>query len=124
MTILLLLLAGAGGFIGAVLRYTISKWINRRTSSSFPWATFTVNMTGSFLLGTTAGIHLSEAWITLAGTGIMGGLTTFSTFKLEALHLHRGREWKTLTAYTIASYTLGLTLYIIGYTFPSLLSQL
>lgn len=122
MTMLFLLLAGAGGFIGAVLRYTISGWINKKTASPFPWATFTVNMTGSFLLGTISGLDVAEAWMTLIGTGIMGGLTTFSTFKLEGLHLHKNKEKKTLAVYTIMSYTVGITLYITGYAFPMLLS--
>ena len=82
MTILAVLLGGA---IGAPLRYLTDRAVQARHDSVFPWGTFTVNVTGSLLLGllTGAATHLQI----LLGTGLCGALTTYSTFSYETLRL-------------------------------------
>ncbi|MBX0358420.1 fluoride efflux transporter CrcB [Halobacillus sp. Nhm2S1] len=110
-----LLLVGAGGFIGAILRYGISQWINKRTASALPVATLFVNILGSFVLGLITGLDLSTLWVLFAGTGILGAFTTFSTFKLESVQLHFKKNWKTFVLYTVLSYTLGIALAWSGF---------
>ncbi|MBN9653351.1 fluoride efflux transporter CrcB [Halobacillus sp. GSS1] len=105
-----LFLVGAGGFIGAVLRYGISQWIGKRTASTLPVATLFVNLLGSFILGLLTGLNLSTFWVLFGGTGVLGALTTFSTFKLESVQLHFKKNWKTFILYTVLSYTLGIAL--------------
>ncbi|CDQ17785.1 camphor resistance protein CrcB [Halobacillus karajensis] len=109
-----LLLIGSGGFIGAVTRYTVSQWINKRTATPFPFATLFVNILGSFLLGLLSGLNLTNGWILFCGTGILGSFTTFSTFKLESVQLHFKQQWKTFILYTVISYGAGILLAFCG----------
>ena len=92
----LLLLASAGGAIGAGLRYLVNVAFAGpgvvRGSLAFPWATMTVNVAGGFLMGFLAvaiGERLggSIEWRTFLATGILGGFTTFSAFSLDMMNL-------------------------------------
>ncbi|MBF6332921.1 fluoride efflux transporter CrcB [Nocardia transvalensis] len=76
-----------GGSIGALARYGLSQlW--PVPSGSFPWATFTVNVTGCFLIGVLM-VLTTEAWIAhrllrpFLAVGVLGGFTTFSTYAGE-----------------------------------------
>jgi CrcB protein len=86
-----ILLVGLGGFIGAILRYTLGGWI-QNGFVNFPVGTLTVNTIGSFFLGLI--MYLSEyqgffeektrIFLTI---GIMGAFTTLSTFGYESFRL-------------------------------------
>ncbi|MEY9847715.1 fluoride efflux transporter CrcB [Streptacidiphilus sp. MAP5-3] len=88
------LLVFVGGMLGAPLRYLTDRAVQSRHDSVFPWGTFAVNVVGSLVLGGIASGVAHHGWspdISLfAGTGICGGLTTFSTFGYET--------WRLLTA--------------------------
>ena len=122
MMLLKVLLVGVGGFVGAILRYQISQWIHLFSKSDLPIATLYVNILGSFLLGLLTGFDLSEVWILLCGTGILGAFTTFSTFKLEAIQLHLKQKWKTFAIYIITSYSAGIGLAFAGFQIAQWLS--
>jgi CrcB protein len=81
----------AGGMVGAPARYLADRMIQARHDSVFPWGTFAVNIAGSavlgFLLGAQLHLGLPQAAFALLGTGLCGGLTTFSTFGYETLRL-------------------------------------
>jgi CrcB protein len=85
---LLTLVAGAAG---AVARFLFDSSVKRRWQTPFPWATVTINVTGSLLLGILAGVvvfHGQPAtWQTVIGTGFCGGYTTFSTASFETVRL-------------------------------------
>lgn len=84
------LLVGLGGAVGAPLRYLTDLVVQSRHGSAVPWGTFTVNATGSLLLGAVAGAVTAGApgWLlTLVGTGLCGALTTYSTFGYETVRL-------------------------------------
>ena len=88
----LFLLACLGGAIGAGARYLINVVCMHCMAPGFPWATFIINISGSFLMGVVvAGIvpYLGGAlaWRIFLATGILGGFTTFSAFSLEAVDL-------------------------------------
>jgi CrcB protein len=87
------LLVVLGAAVGAPLRYLIDVAIQRRHDSLFPWGTFAVNVTGSFLLGLLAGaaLHTSAPVMALLGTGLCGALTTYSTFGYETIRLLQDR---------------------------------
>jgi fluoride exporter len=61
--------------------------VSRRAGRSFPWGTLVVNVTGAFVLGALAGATISQDALRLAGTGFLGGYTTFSTWMLESHRL-------------------------------------
>jgi CrcB protein len=88
------LLVAAGGAIGAAARYLAGLWIAARFGAGFPWGTFFVNVTGSFVIGIV--LVLVEGGTLPAGArlflavGILGGYTTFSSFSYETLQLLAG----------------------------------
>lgn len=88
------LLVAAGGAIGAAARYLAGLWIVARLGAGFPWGTFFVNITGSFLIGII--LVLVEGGTLPAGArlflavGVLGGYTTFSSFSYETLQLLAG----------------------------------
>jgi CrcB protein len=107
MTVLLVALGAA---VGAPLRYLVDRAVQARHDSLFPWGTFAVNVTGSFILGGLASIaaHVPAPLLALLGTGLCGALTTYSTFGYETVRLlhDRARLYAVLNA--IASVGAGL----------------
>ena len=91
MSIALLVSVGIGGFIGAVLRFTLSGWVQKATASTFPFGTLSVNILGSFLIGFLflyfQQVNFSPTQKALLITGLLGALTTFSTFSLDTVLL-------------------------------------
>ena len=88
------LLVATGGAIGAAARYLAGLWIAARLGTSFPWGTFFVNVTGSFLIGIVlvlvVGGTLPAGARLFFAVGILGGYTTFSSFSYETLQLLAG----------------------------------
>lgn len=81
----------AGG-IGAALRFVVDGLIRQRSSGHFPWATGIINVAGAFALGLLTGMAVSGSTHAIAGTGFLGGFTTFSTASFETARLaHDGR---------------------------------
>jgi fluoride exporter len=87
-----ILYVGIGGFIGASLRYLISLQTSKLFSGHIPYGTLIVNVLGGFLIGVIMEISLSTTFVSpslrlFLTTGILGGLTTFSTFSYETINL-------------------------------------
>lgn len=83
---------GIGGGIGAAIRYLITKHSANLFNSSIPFGTLIVNGIGGFLIGMIMELSISTDLISpnlklFLTTGIMGGLTTFSTFSYETISL-------------------------------------
>ena len=108
-----------GGALGALGRYAVDSLIERHTESVFPWATFTINMTGclavGFLIAGLVDRHRTPTWLR-AGlvVGFCGGFTTFSTFAQETLDLLEGRHVIVAAASEGASIALGLVAVFVG----------
>jgi len=93
-----LLLIGAGGFLGSILRYLLSGFAQSITgSAAFPVGTLTVNFAGCLAIGFLW--NLSETYGVLTGStraflivGVLGGFTTFSAFANETFNLLRDAE--------------------------------
>jgi len=86
-----ILYIGLGGFIGAISRYLLSRYISNLLPS-FPFGTLTVNVLGSFILGfimysITAGRNISPELREFITIGIIGGFTTMSAFAYESFRL-------------------------------------
>jgi CrcB protein len=98
--------------LGAPARYLLDGWISDRTAGTFPWGTFTVNVTGCLVLGllTGLGLHhgLGATTRTVLGTGAMGAYTTFSTFSYETVRLAQDGALDQAVRYAAASLLVGL----------------
>lgn len=92
-----LLSVGIGGFIGAVSRFLLAGWVQKVTHSAFPFGTLSVNIIGSFFIGFLFFYVQQENFPTALKlflvTGLLGALTTFSTFSLETLVLFQQQMW-------------------------------
>jgi CrcB protein len=75
------LLVALGAALGAPLRYLAGRLLDAR----FPRGTLVVNLIGSALLGALVGGAVTGHWMALLGTGFCGGLTTYSTFAVQAV---------------------------------------
>ena len=101
----------AGGAVGALARAGLSeRWAHSPTS--WPWATFVVNVVGAFMLGYFATrlqerLPLSAYRRPLLGTGLCGALTTFSTMQLELLRMLDHGRVGLATGYAAASVIAG-----------------
>ncbi len=86
---------GAGGFVGAVLRYLVSGWVQYRSGSLiFPFGTMSVNMIGCLVIGFMTYLVESRSMFSpelrsFVLIGLLGAFTTFSTFGNETLGLIR-----------------------------------
>jgi CrcB protein len=114
MTFVHVLFVGIGGFLGALARFSISQFINKKFSFRFPVATLSINLLGSFLLGLIIGGGLNHLSTLLLGTGFMGAFTTFSTLNLEGIQLHLSKKKKEFLLYYLLSYGGGILIAFIG----------
>ena len=110
---------GVGGGVGAITRYTLGLWIAERLGTSFPWGTWTINVTGSLAIGLlltvlTERVVVDPAWRLLLVVGFLGGYTTFSSYTFEALTLARAGEWPFALAYVLGSNVVGLLAVALG----------
>jgi len=91
-----ILLVGAGGAIGANVRYWLGGWLATRWNAGI-WSTFIINVTGSVVIGLFMGLSLqlnwNPNWRLLVAIGVLGGYTTYSSFAYEAIGLLGGREY-------------------------------
>lgn len=109
----MLLLASAGGAIGAGARYAVTQWFVAKGWAAYPWATLAINVSGSALMGLTVGMLMSRAALgpelrIFLATGILGGYTTFSAFSLEVWMLAERGEAGAAAAYIAASVALSI----------------
>ena len=110
-----ILLVALGGSIGAVFRYLISIFMIQVFGSGFPFGTLMVNVLGSFLMGMVYALgqlsHISPEIKALVGVGLLGALTTFSTFSNETLLLIQYGNW--IKAFLNVVLNLSLCLFMV-----------
>ena len=102
-----------GGALGAIARYAVSTWIFQVSSHKFPYATLTVNVLGSFVMGilfvviierSALPVEMRSLWM----IGFLGAFTTFSTFSLDALGLWQNGHLFMALLYVLATVVLCL----------------
>lgn len=106
-----LLIVALGGAAGSVLRYVLSVRLTHWLGAGFPWATFLINVTGSFAIGilTVAGTHWfpDPRYRLLVIVGFLGGYTTFSSYSLDAFHLWERAHYLRAVLYLALSVAVG-----------------
>jgi CrcB protein len=108
-----------GGALGALARYGLDRFIERRTASLFPWSTFVINVSGCLVIGAVIAAlvdrHHTPAWLRVGlVVGVLGGYTTFSTFAQESLDLIEARDIGIATLYALGSVTAGVLAVFVG----------
>jgi CrcB protein len=116
---LLVLAVAAFGAAGALTRYGLDRFIEHRLLAVFPWSTFAINMTGSFVAGVAVAQlvdrHEAPAWVrTGVVVGFLGAYTTFSTFAQETHDLFSEGHSTLAVANAAGSVAVGVTLVVAG----------
>ena len=118
MNILLISSVAIGGAVGATARFAISL---------IPFGTLIANILGCFILGA---VYEMGEWVAInpnaramISVGIIGALTTFSTFTLETLNLLRKHEWFPAFLYMMLSIVIGFIACVLGIFTVRLISR-
>jgi len=118
----LLLFVGIGSFIGGILRYLLSQFIQTKFLSTFPYGTLGVNVLGCLVVGLVLALSertsMTPEWRLFLATGICGGFTTFSAFSSETFSMLRDGQFWYAATYVLASLILGVLATFIGYSLP------
>jgi fluoride exporter len=111
------LLVGAGGGVGSILRWWIGLMVGERYHGTLPLSTFLINVTGTFLIGYLS-VLFGVDWHDRYGhgmvlnafvlTGVLGGYTTFSSMQLDAVKLSGNRRRGVAISYLLVSVLAGL----------------
>jgi CrcB protein len=109
-------LVGAGGTLGALMRYGVGRFIAAKGKPGYI-ATLIVNLVGSFVIGLFIGMRLDtnhHASYVFLAVGILGGLTTYSTLNVQKATLGLTVPKRTIAIYLSCTYIGGLVLTAIG----------
>lgn len=115
MNVLLVML---GGIVGAVARVVVDSVLTHRFRPRWPLGTFTINVTGSLVLGLVTGLSLTHGLPAharlLVGVGFCGAYTTFSTAAFEVVGLARHRPGVIASAYAVGGCLASLAAAALG----------
>ncbi|HSN37048.1 MAG TPA: CrcB family protein [Arthrobacter sp.] len=114
------LLVGGFGVAGALLRFAVDSWFAHRPGRHphWPWATLTVNVAGSFILGAAIGLTgqlgLGAEWQAGLTTGLAGGLTTFSSWTTATVRLVSETRYRAAILNIAANLAAGMAAAALG----------
>jgi len=110
-----------GGALGSVARHAVNLGVSRLGVSATPYATASVNIAGSLVIGVLAGLiavgrlHMAPAARAFVFVGILGGFTTFSSFMLDTLTLSHGGRSQLAVSNIAVQLALGAIAVFAGY---------
>lgn len=108
-----------GGGIGSVLRFLLAEGVQKVTGGIFPWGILAVNAAGCFAIGLLSFL-LTGPWLVreehrmLIIVGLLGGMTTFSTFAFQTVELGRDGDWGMAFGNFILSNGVGFLAVLLG----------
>lgn len=110
-----------GGALGSLLRFLVSSWVVANWPRHFYLGTLAVNLLGCFVIGFLSAFFLLRTDLPLAlrmglTVGVLGGLTTFSSFSLEVVSLLEAGHYGTAAGYLLGSVLGGLSAAWLGLT--------
>jgi CrcB protein len=113
------LLICLGGSIGTGVRYLTGLMAARWFGAEFPYGTLIVNLAGAFIIGLvqqlgTEALLIPDTTRLFLTTGMMGGLTTYSTFSYETVRLMETGAWREAWINVLVTTTICLTLCFLG----------
>jgi fluoride exporter len=113
------LIVGVGGFAGSIARFWVAAFVGQRMGTRFPYGTFLINVSGSFLVGfvmtvLTEKTSLSPNWRYLIPIGFIGGYTTFSTFEYETLRAMQDGQFTAGVLNVVLSVIVGFAMVWAG----------
>jgi fluoride exporter len=108
-----------GAVVGASARYFLSSFVARSFSTTFPYGTLLINLTGSFVLGffliySTERVLLDPRWRLLVAVGFCGSYTTFSSYAFESFALMEQGQWLLMGMNILSSNALCLAGVLAG----------
>jgi CrcB protein len=109
----LIMAVALGSALGGTARFLIQTVVKNRQAGLFPWATWSINIIGAFLIGLLFSYFMRDrteqsSLAIFLMTGVCGGFTTFSAFSLENMDLIRNGHVSTALIYILSSVGLGL----------------
>lgn len=112
-------MVGLGGFFGSIARFWVGAYVTTRMGAKFPYGTFLINISGSFLIGLIVTLLAQRNdWnpnlLYLIPIGFIGAYTTFSTLELEAFHTVRGGDVLLALLYVTSSVIVGFLAVWLG----------
>ncbi|HEU5033129.1 MAG TPA: fluoride efflux transporter CrcB [Mycobacteriales bacterium] len=109
---MLTLAVGLAASVGAMARYLLDQLVQHQHDQTFPWGTFVINVTGSFVLGLVTGLAMHHGLprtpALVLGVGFAGGYTTWSTYLWESLALAEAGAARQATLNLAGSLAAGL----------------
>ena len=113
------LMVAMGGALGSVLRFWVGGYVSNRLGTRFPYGTFVINVTASFLIGFILTLlaertHWSPNWRYLIPIGFIGGYSTFSTFEYESFRVFQDGELLITGLNVVLSVVLGFLAVWLG----------
>ena len=112
-------MVGIGGFIGAIARFALGGYIAIRLGIRFPYGTFVINISGSFVIGFMLTMlaqnpAINPNWRYLIPIGFVGAYTTFSTFEYETLRSIQDGQMLIAMLYVSSSVIVGFIAVWLG----------
>ena len=111
---MIIAIAVAGG-VGASLRLVADGVVRSMLGTRLPWGTLLINILGSASLGVLLGSSVGSETLSVVGTGLLGGFTTFSTASFESAALILEKRWGGAASYAIGTLALSVAAAALGY---------
>jgi CrcB protein len=114
-----LLIVAAGGALGTMCRFVVSKFTQSFFGGTFAWGTMTVNIIGCLVIGFLWSLSNEKDFLSPFSrlffmVGFLGAFTTFSTYSLETMNFLRENEFLLMTGNIFVNNFIGFIMVIVG----------